>query len=233
MLYEINIKIDGLQKELDEKPFLVCQFKGEQAISQPFRYELDVLAEERVDASLLDCPIRIELYLHHHTSKDAKRKLARVIKGYVSECSVLPTDGVAGKSWKDRHKTILEWHKYHLVVTPEPGSFYSKTQRNVWNTVTAVNVIKEIYEEHESDEPDFLLETKFYLKKQIPVAKHFTQQQVSDQKFINNLCYDYGLCSHVTPLGQRIFWDDPGFLPKQGEKKFEARQFSNILKKAN
>ncbi|QXH49160.1 type VI secretion system tip protein VgrG [Pseudomonas fakonensis] len=173
--------------------FQVLSFTGQEAISQPYRFEVE-LVSERPD-------IDLESLLH----KQAFLAFDPAGKGIHAQVYQV-AQGDSGK----------RLHRYRVVLVPHLAYLAHRTNQRIFQQLTAPQIIAKIFEEHglQSDAYRFSLGTP------CPVREYCVQYDETDLHFVQRLCEEEGLHYHFEHSADGhllVFGDDQAFFPKLGQ----------------
>jgi len=173
--------------------FQVLSFEGFEAISQPYRFEVE-LVSERPD-------IDLESLLHKQAY------LAYDLDGNGVHAQVYQVaQGDSGK----------RLHRYRVVLVPHLAYLTHRTNQRIFQQLTAPQIIGKIFEEHglQSDAYRFSLGTP------CPVREYCVQYDETDLHFVQRLCEEEGMHYHFEHSHDGhllVFGDDQTFFPKLGQ----------------
>nr|WP_314877730.1 type VI secretion system tip protein TssI/VgrG [uncultured Pseudomonas sp.] len=172
--------------------FQVLSFTGHEAISQPYRFELE-LVSERPDIDL-ESLLHKQAFLAYDTAGNG-------IHAQVYQVA----QGDSGK----------RLHRYRVVLVPRIAYLAHRTNQRIFQQLTAPQIIAKIFEEHGllSDAYRFSLGTP------CPVREYCVQYDESDLHFIQRLCEEEGVHYHFEHSRDGhllVFGDDQTFFPRLG-----------------
>ncbi|MEF9672804.1 type VI secretion system tip protein TssI/VgrG [Pseudomonas sp. PCH446] len=182
---QFSIIFDGLEND-----FQVLAFTGTEGISQPYRFEID-LVSERAD-------IDIETFLHQQAffALDAN---GSGIHGQVYQIA----QGDNGK----------RLHRYKVVLTPQLAYLEHRINQRIFQQLSAPKIIALILEEHGILSNAY----QFQLSTPCPDREYCVQYDESDLHFIQRLCEEEGIhyhFEHSTDSHRLVFGDDQTIFPK-------------------
>ncbi len=174
-----------------EHDFKVLEFRGREAISQPYRFDLE-LVSERPDLdleSLLHCPAFLAF------APDGSG-----VHGLVHQAA----QGESGKRLT----------RYRLTLVPQLAYLAHRTNQRVFQHLTVPQIIAQVLEEHgiQADAYSFQLGPVIY-----PPREYCVQYDETDLHFIQRLCEEEGIhyhFQHSTAGHVLVFGDDQTVFPK-------------------
>ncbi|EIK95377.1 Rhs element Vgr protein, partial [Pseudomonas sp. M47T1] len=182
---QFSITFDGLESD-----FQVLAFTGIEGISQPYRFEID-LVSERPD-------VDIETFLHQQAffALDAN---GSGIHGQVYQIA----QGDNGK----------RLHRYKVVLTPQLVYLAHRINQRIYQQMSAPKIIALILEEHGILGNAY----QFQLSAPCPDRDYCVQYDESDLHFVQRLCEEEGIHYHFEHSNDGhllVFGDDQTFFPK-------------------
>ena len=183
-----TLTLEGAQHDLK-----VLEFTGKEAISHPFRFELE-LVSERPDLdleSLLHCQAFLSL--------DAQ---GSGIHGQIYQ---------AGQGDSGKRLT-----RYHLSLVPRLTYLGQRINQRIFQHLTVPQIVARVLKDHSILRDAF----EFRLGSDYPVREYCVQYAESDLAFIQRLCAEVGIHYHFQhgPHGHLlVFGDDQTVFPRLGE----------------
>ncbi|QXH49934.1 type VI secretion system tip protein VgrG [Pseudomonas fakonensis] len=173
--------------------FQVLSFEGFEAISQPYRFEVE-LVSERPDIDLESLLHKQAFLAYNPDGNGIHAQVYQVAQG-------------------DSGKRL---HRYRLVLVPHLAYLAHRTNQRIFQQLTAPQIIGKIFEEHglQSDAYRFSLGTP------CPVREYCVQYDESDLHFVQRLCEEEGMHYHFEHSREGhllVFGDDQAFFPKLGQ----------------
>ncbi|WP_236451077.1 type VI secretion system tip protein TssI/VgrG [Stutzerimonas stutzeri] len=174
-----------------EHDFKVLEFRGREAISQPYRFDLE-LVSERPDLdleSLLHCPAFLAF------APDGSG-----VHGLVHQAA----QGESGKRLT----------RYRLTLVPQLAYLAHRTNQRIFQHLTVPQIIAQVLEEHgiQADAYRFGLGSVTY-----PPREYCVQYDETDLHFIQRLCEEEGIHYHFQHDGNGhvlVFGDDQTVFPR-------------------
>jgi len=174
-----------------EHDFKVLEFRGREAISQPYRFDLE-LVSERPDLdleSLLHCPAFLAF------APDGSG-----VHGLVHQAA----QGESGKRLT----------RYRLTLVPQLAYLAHRTNQRVFQHLTVPQIISQVLEEHgiQADAYRFGLGPVVY-----PPREYCVQYDETDLHFIQRLCEEEGIHYHFQHGASGhvlVFGDDQTVFPR-------------------
>ena len=174
-----------------EHDFKVLEFQGREAISQPYRFDLE-LVSERPDLdlqSLLHCPAFLAF------APDGSG-----VHGLVHQAA----QGESGKRLT----------RYRLTLVPQLAYLAHRTNQRVFQHLTVPQIVAQVLEEHgiQADAYRFGLGPVVY-----PPREYCVQYDETDLHFIQRLCEEEGIHYHFQHAASGhvlVFGDDQTVFPK-------------------
>lgn len=180
-----TLTLEGAQLDLK-----VLEFTGKEAISQPFRFELE-LVSERPDLDL-------ESLLHRQAFL----------------CLGADGSGIHGQIYQvgqgDSGKRLT---RYHLSLVPRLTYLGHRTNQRIFQHQTVPQIVARILKDHAILRDAF----EFRLGSDYPVREYCVQYAESDLAFIQRLCAEVGIHYHFqhNPEGHvLVFGDDQTVFPQ-------------------
>ena len=180
-----SLKIEGFEHDLQ-----VLEFRGREAISQPFEFELE-LVSERPDLDLES--------LLHQAAFLALDQTGNGIHGQVYRMAV----GESGKRLT----------RYHLSLRPQLAYLAHRSNQRIFQHLTVAQIIGQVLEEHGIQACAY----QFQLGSLYPEREYCVQYNESDLHFIQRLCEEEGIHYHFQHSEQGhvlVFGDDQTPFPK-------------------
>lgn len=180
-----TLTVDGLSHELK-----VLEFKGKEAISQPFRFDLE-LVSERPD-------IELESLLHRQAflSFDAQRY------------------GIHGQIFRVGHgESGKRLTRYQVGLVPRLTYLDQRINQRIFQRKSVPAIITQIFGDHGIQRDAF----KFQLGSEYSEREYCVQYAESDLAFIQRLCAEVGIHYHFqhSPEGHLlVFGDDQTVFPR-------------------
>ncbi|MFK3774157.1 type VI secretion system tip protein TssI/VgrG [Pseudomonas sp. NPDC089406] len=173
--------------------FQVLSFTGHEAISQPYRFEVE-LVSERPDIDLESLLHKQAFLAYDPDGNGIHAQVYQVAQG-------------------DSGKRL---HRYRVVLVPHLAYLAHRTNQRIFQQLTAPQIIAKIFEEHglQSDAYRFSLGTP------CPVREYCVQYDESDLHFVQRLCEEEGMHYHFEHSRDGhllVFGDDQAFFPKLGQ----------------
>lgn len=153
---------------LADNRLLLVGVEGEEAISQLFRFTLDVRAARSEDLDfdeLLGKELRVDAF-------DAAGGLTRQFHGIVAE---------VGETGRDRSFVRLQ-----IEMAPRLWLLTQTLRSRIFQEMTVVEIVEKVLKEHS-------VPLKFRLGDSYPVRNYTTQYQESDFEFMSRLLEDHGI----------------------------------------
>ncbi|WP_248807353.1 type VI secretion system tip protein TssI/VgrG [Pseudomonas sp. MWU13-2100] len=185
---QFSITFDGLESD-----FQVLAFTGSEGISQPYRFEID-LVSERAD-------VDIETLLHQQAffALDAN---GSGIHGQIYQVA----QGDAGKRLT----------RYKVSLVPQLQYLHHRTNQRIYQQMSAPKIIALILEEHGIKSNAY----SFQLGQPCPDRDYCVQYDETDLHFIQRLCEEEGIHYHFQHSEKAhllVFGDDQTVFPKLGQ----------------
>jgi type VI secretion system secreted protein VgrG len=183
-----SLTIEGLEHDLQ-----VLAFTGREAISQPFRFDVE-LVSERPDLDLRSL-LHKAAFLSLPTGNGFHGMIHRVAQG-------------------ESGKRLT---RYQLAIVPQLAYLAHRTDQRIFQHLTVPQVIAKVLERHgiNADAYRFQLGPTVY-----PERDYCTQYDETDLHFIQRLCEEEGIHYHFehNPGGHiLVFGDDQTGFPKLGQ----------------
>ncbi|RYJ60839.1 type VI secretion system tip protein VgrG [Pseudomonas songnenensis] len=177
-----------------EHDFKVLEFRGREAISQPYRFDLE-LVSERPDQDLES--------LLHRPAFLAFAPDGSGIHGLVHQAA----QGESGQRLT----------RYRLTLVPQLAYLAHRTNQRIFQHLTVPQIIAQVLEEHgiQADAYRFGLGPVIY-----PPREYCVQYDESDLHFIQRLCEEEGIHYHFQHDGSGhvlVFGDDQTVFPRLGQ----------------
>ncbi len=174
-----------------EHDFKVLEFRGREAISQPYRFELE-LVSERPDLDLES--------LLHRPAFLAIAPDGSGIHGLVHQAA----QGESGKRLT----------RYRLTLVPQLAYLAHRTNQRIFQHLTVPQIVAQVLEEHgiQADAYRFQLGPVIY-----PPREYCVQYDETDLHFIQRLCEEEGIhyhFQHSTAGHVLVFGDDQTVFPR-------------------
>ncbi|MHC8289346.1 type VI secretion system Vgr family protein [Pseudomonas sp. XS1P51] len=183
-----TLTIDGDQNELK-----VLEFTGKEAISQPYRFDLE-LVSERPD-------IELESLLHR-----------QAFLGFDAQGS-----GIHGQIYRvgqgDSGKRLT---RYQVSLVPRLAYLDQRINQRIFQHKSVPRIIEQILKDHGIQRDAF----EFQLGSEYPEREYCVQYAESDLAFIQRLCAELGIHYHFqhSPDGHLlVFGDDQTVFPRLSE----------------
>ena len=180
------LDLDQATKDLADLPLRLDEFSGEEALSQPFRFDLSLSStDEHFDAkALVGRSITFSVRLE---SDDGAELSTRYFNGYVKACS-------AGASRLDRSRTEREIRRrYQLEVVPWLWLLTLNVDCRVFQNKSVIDIVKEIFvDEKYSHVVRFDLR-RLPNKEDYPKLDYCVQYRESDLAFVSRLLEQEGI----------------------------------------
>jgi len=181
-----TLSLEGIEHD-----FKVLEFQGREAISQPYRFDLE-LVSERPDLDL-------ESLLHRPAF------LAFALDG--SGIHGLVHQAAQGESGK-------RLTRYRLTIVPQLAYLAHRTNQRIFQHLSVPQIIAQVLEEHgiQADAYRFQLGPVIY-----PPREYCVQYDETDLHFIQRLCEEEGIhyhFQHSTAGHVLVFGDDQTVFPK-------------------
>ncbi len=181
-----SLAIEGVKHDLQ-----VLEFKGREALSQPFAFELE-LVSERPDLDLES--------LLHQPAFLALSPAGNGIHGLIYRVA----QGDSGKRLT----------RYHITLRPQLAYLAHRTNQRIFQHLTVEKIISLVLEEHgiQADAYRFQLGPVIY-----PPREYCVQYDETDLHFIQRLCEEEGIhyhFQHSTAGHVLVFGDDLTVFPK-------------------
>jgi type VI secretion system secreted protein VgrG len=180
-----SLTIEGVEHDLQ-----VLEFRGREAISQPFEFELE-LVSERPDLDLES--------LLHQAAFLALDQTGNGIHGQIYRIA----QGESGKRLT----------RYHLSLRPQLAYLAHRTNQRIFQHLTVAQIIGQVLEEHGIQANAY----QFQLGSLYPEREYCVQYDESDLHFIQRLCEEEGIHYHFQHSEQGhvlVFGDDQTPFPK-------------------
>ncbi|MHA6479368.1 type VI secretion system Vgr family protein [Stutzerimonas sp. KH-1] len=174
-----------------EHDFKVLEFRGREAISQPYRFDLE-LVSERPDLDLES--------LLHRPAFLAFAPDGSGVHGLVHQAA----QGESGKRLT----------RYRLTLVPQLAYLAHRTNQRIFQHLTVPQIVAQVLEEHgiQADAYRFGLGPMIY-----PPREYCVQYDETDLHFIQRLCEEEGIHYHFQHDGNGhvlVFGDDQTVFPK-------------------
>ncbi|ANI17267.1 type IV secretion protein Rhs [Pseudomonas citronellolis] len=184
-----SLTLDGLEHD-----FQVLRFHGREAISQPYRFELELVSERP--------GLDLEALLHKPAFL-AFSPAGPGIHGLIQQAG----QGDAGQRLT----------RYRVVLAPQLAYLAQRSNQRIFQQLTVPQIIARVLEEHGilADAYRFQLGPTVY-----PPRDYCTQYDESDLHFVQRLCEEEGLHYHFehSPDGHLlVFGDDQTAFPRLGQ----------------
>jgi len=181
-----SLAIEGVKHDLQ-----VLEFKGREALSQPFVFELE-LVSERPDLDLES--------LLHQPAFLALSPAGNGIHGLIYRVA----QGDSGKRLT----------RYHITLRPQLAYLAHRTNQRIFQHLTVEKIISLVLEEHgiQADAYRFQLGPVIY-----PPREYCVQYDETDLHFVQRLCEEEGIhyhFQHSTAGHVLVFGDDQTVFPK-------------------
>ncbi|WP_326429299.1 type VI secretion system tip protein TssI/VgrG [Stutzerimonas frequens] len=181
-----TLSLEGIEHD-----FKVLEFQGREAISQPYRFDLE-LVSERPDLDLES--------LLHRPAFLAFAPDGSGIHGLVHQAA----QGESGKRLT----------RYRLMLVPQLAYLAHRTNQRIFQHLTVPQIIAQVLEEHgiQADSYRFQLGPVVY-----PEREYCVQYDETDLHFIQRLCEEEGIhyhFQHSTAGHVLVFGDDQTVFPK-------------------
>ncbi|NNB43792.1 type VI secretion system tip protein TssI/VgrG [Pseudomonas chlororaphis] len=183
-----SLSIEGFQSDLQ-----VLSFKGSEGISQPFRFDLELVSENP------DLDLETLLHKQAFLAFDPQNS---GIHGQIYRVA----QGDAGKRLT----------RYKVSLVPQLSYLEHRTNQRIYQQMSAPKIIALILEEHGIQGNAY----RFQLGTPCPDRDYCVQYDETDLHFIQRLCEEEGLHYHFqhSPEGHLlVFGDDQTVFPKLGE----------------
>ena len=180
-----SLAIEGITHDLQ-----VVEFKGREALSQPFAFELE-LVSERPDLDLES--------LLHQPAFLALSPAGNGIHGLIYRIA----QGDSGKRLT----------RYHITLRPQLAYLAHRTNQRIFQHLTVEKIISQVLEEHGIQADAF----RFGLGSVYPERDYCVQYDESDLHFIQRLCEEEGIHYHFQHSAAGhvlVFGDDQTGFPK-------------------
>ena len=180
-----SLAIDGIEHDLQ-----VLEFRGREALSQPFSFELE-LVSERPDLDLEN--------LLHQPAFLALSPAGDGIHGLIHRVA----QGDSGKRLT----------RYHITLRPQLAYLSHRTNQRIFQHLTVEKIISQVLEEHGIQANAF----RFRLGSVYPERNYCVQYDESDLHFIQRLCEEEGVHYHFQHSAAGhvlVFGDDQTGFPK-------------------
>ena len=180
-----SLAIDGIEHDLQ-----VLEFRGREALSQPFAFELE-LVSERPDLDLEN--------LLHQPAFLALSPAGNGIHGLIHRVA----QGDSGKRLT----------RYHITLRPQMAYLAHRTNQRIFQHLTVEKIISQVLEEHGIQTNAF----RFGLGSVYPERDYCVQYDESDLHFIQRLCEEEGIHYHFQHSAAGhvlVFGDDQTGFPK-------------------
>jgi len=184
-----SLTLDGLEHD-----FQVLRFHGREAISQPYRFELELVSERP--------GLDLEALLHKPAFL-AFSPAGPGVHGLIQQAG----QGDAGQRLT----------RYRVVLAPQLACLALRSNQRIFQQLTVPQIIARVLEEHGilADAYRFQLGPTVY-----PPRDYCTQYDESDLHFVQRLCEEEGLHYHFehSPDGHLlVFGDDQTAFPRLGQ----------------
>ncbi|WP_407294406.1 type VI secretion system tip protein TssI/VgrG [Stutzerimonas zhaodongensis] len=184
-----SLDIEGIEHDLQ-----VLAFTGREAISQPYRFDLELISE-RPDIDLQS--------LLHKPAFLALSPAGNGIHGMIHRVA----QGESGKRLT----------RYRLAIVPQLAYLAHRTDQRIFQHLTVPQIIAEVLEGHgiQADAYRFQLGPVVY-----PERDYCTQYDETDLHFIQRLCEEEGIHYHFEHSAQGhvlVFGDDQTSFAKLGQ----------------
>ncbi|KES20622.1 type VI secretion system tip protein TssI/VgrG [Pseudomonas sp. AAC] len=184
-----SLTLDGLEHD-----FQVLRFHGREAISQPYRFELELVSERP--------SLDLEALLHKPAFL-AFSPAGPGVHGLIQQAG----QGDAGQRLT----------RYRVVLAPQLAYLALRSNQRIFQQLTVPQIIARVLEEHGilADAYRFQLGPTVY-----PPRDYCTQYDESDLHFVQRLCEEEGLHYHFehSPDGHLlVFGDDQTAFPRLGQ----------------
>jgi type VI secretion system secreted protein VgrG len=181
-----TLSLEGIEHD-----FKVLEFRGREAISQPYRFDLE-LVSEHPDLDLEN--------LLHRPAFLAFAPDSSGIHGLVHQAA----QGESGKRLT----------RYRLTLVPQLAYLAHRTNQRIFQHLTVPQIIAQVLEEHgiQADAYRFQLGPVIY-----PPREYCVQYDESDLHFIQRLCEEEGIhyhFEHSTAGHVLVFGDDQTVFPR-------------------
>ena len=179
-----SLAIEGIEHDLQ-----VLEFKGREALSQPFALELE-LVSERSDLGLES--------LLHRPAFLALAPAGNGIHGLIYRVA----QGDSGKRLT----------RYHITLRPQLAYLAHRTNQRIFQHLAVDRIIAQVLEEHGIQGDAF----RFQLGSAYPAREYCVQYDESDLHFIERLCEEEGIHYHFqhSRAGHvLVFGDDQTVFP--------------------
>ncbi|MFI8741034.1 type VI secretion system tip protein VgrG [Pseudomonas sp. NPDC077405] len=180
-----SLAIEGVEHDLQ-----VLKFKGREALSQPFAFELE-LVSERPDLDLES--------LLHQPAFLALSPTGNGIHGLI----YCVAQGDSGQRLT----------RYHITLRPQLAYLAHRTNQRIFQHLTVEKIISQVLEEHGIQANAF----RFDLGSVYPERDYCVQYDESDLHFIQRLCEEEGIHYHFQHSATGhvlVFGDDQTGFPK-------------------
>ncbi|MGE8358639.1 type VI secretion system tip protein TssI/VgrG [Pseudomonas sp.] len=180
-----SLSIEGVEHDLQ-----ILEFKGREAISQPFEFELE-LVSERPD-------LELEPLLHQRAFLAFDQNGAG-IHGLIHRIA----QGESGKRLT----------RYRLTLVPQLAYLAHRTNQRIFQHLTVEKIISQVLEEHGIQANAY----QFQLGSIYPEREYCVQYDESDLHFIQRLCEEEGIhyhFQHSTEGHLLTFGDDQTVFPR-------------------
>jgi len=180
-----SLAIEGIEHDLQ-----VLEFRGREALSQPFAFELE-LVSERPDLDLEN--------LLHQPAFLALSPAGNGIHGLIHRVA----QGDSGKRLT----------RYHITLRPQMAYLAHRTNQRIFQHLTVEKIISQVLEEHGIQTNAF----RFGLGSVYPERDYCVQYDESDLHFIQRLCEEEGIHYHFQHSAAGhvlVFGDDQTGFPK-------------------
>jgi type VI secretion system secreted protein VgrG len=180
-----SLAVEGVEHDLQ-----VLEFRGREALSQPFGFELK-LVSERPDLDL-------ESLLHQPAF-----------------LALSPTgNGVHGLIYRvEQGDSSKRLTRYHITLRPQLAYLAHRTNQRIFQHLTVEKIISQVLEEHGIQADAF----RFSLGSVYPERDYCVQYDETDLHFIERLCEEEGIHYHFQHSAAGhvlVFGDDQTCFPK-------------------
>ena len=184
-----SLTIEGIDHDLQ-----VLAFNGREAISQPYRFDLE-LVSEHADLDLQS--------LLHQPAFLALSPAGNGINGVIYRVA----QGESGKRLT----------RYQVTIVPQLAYLAHRTDQRIFQHLTVPQIIAQVLEGHgiQADAYRFQLGPAIY-----PERDYCTQYDETDLHFVQRLCEEEGIHYHFEHSAQGhvlVFGDDQTSFPKLGQ----------------
>ena len=184
-----SLTIEGVEHDLQ-----VLALTGREAISQPYRFDLELISE------------RPDLDLHSLLHKSVFLSLSPAGNG-IHGLIYRVAQGESGKRLT----------RYHVTIVPQMAYLTHRTDQRIFQHLSVPQIIARVLESHgiQADAYRFQLGPVVY-----PERDYCTQYDETDLHFVQRLCEEEGIHYHFehSPQGHvLVFGDDQTSFPKLGQ----------------